>query len=135
VPGPQAHPPYVLARGVPTGRFFAAAPSSADLDAEARRRRARAAVLDGCEEDEIEDDDGGRAPPSPPARVGPRDARRHVCRVCLKRFTRPSSLQIHLHSHTGDKRALSPLRPSRTPSTDEHQRSSARTPRAAGCSA
>ena len=30
--------------------------------------------------------------------------KRHVCKVCDKRFTRPSSLQTHMYSHTGEKR-------------------------------
>lgn len=29
--------------------------------------------------------------------------KRHVCKVCDKRFTRPSSLQTHMYSHTGEK--------------------------------
>ncbi|ORX90548.1 hypothetical protein K493DRAFT_317890 [Basidiobolus meristosporus CBS 931.73] len=30
-------------------------------------------------------------------------SKRHVCHVCHKRFPRPSSLRIHLHTHTGEK--------------------------------
>lgn len=30
--------------------------------------------------------------------------RKHKCRVCDKTFTRPSSLQTHMYSHTGEKR-------------------------------
>ncbi|KAK4170418.1 C2H2 zinc finger protein encoded by the fle1 protein [Cladorrhinum sp. PSN259] len=29
--------------------------------------------------------------------------KRHKCKVCDKRFTRPSSLQTHMYSHTGEK--------------------------------
>lgn len=29
--------------------------------------------------------------------------RKHRCTICDKRFTRPSSLQTHMHSHTGEK--------------------------------
>ncbi|KAI8342335.1 hypothetical protein BC941DRAFT_344836 [Chlamydoabsidia padenii] len=29
--------------------------------------------------------------------------RRYKCTVCVKRFTRPSSLATHMHSHTGEK--------------------------------
>ncbi|KAK9670753.1 hypothetical protein K7432_017524 [Basidiobolus ranarum] len=30
-------------------------------------------------------------------------AKRHICYICFKRFPRPSSLRIHLHTHTGEK--------------------------------
>jgi len=33
--------------------------------------------------------------------------KKHKCKVCDKRFTRPSSLQTHMYSHTGEKRMLS----------------------------
>lgn len=29
--------------------------------------------------------------------------KKHVCPVCKKRFTRPSSLTTHIYSHTGEK--------------------------------
>ncbi|KAF2863360.1 hypothetical protein K470DRAFT_207468, partial [Piedraia hortae CBS 480.64] len=29
--------------------------------------------------------------------------KKHKCKVCEKRFTRPSSLQTHMYSHTGEK--------------------------------
>ncbi|KAN0109506.1 hypothetical protein V8E52_009149, partial [Russula decolorans] len=29
--------------------------------------------------------------------------RRHACPHCAKRFNRPSSLAIHVNTHTGDK--------------------------------
>lgn len=29
--------------------------------------------------------------------------KKHVCKICEKRFTRPSSLQTHVYSHTGEK--------------------------------
>ncbi|KAG5359491.1 Zinc finger protein [Yarrowia sp. C11] len=32
-----------------------------------------------------------------------RTLKKHVCTVCGKRFTRPSSLQTHTYSHTGEK--------------------------------
>ena len=30
--------------------------------------------------------------------------KKHKCKICAKRFTRPSSLQTHMYSHTGEKR-------------------------------
>ncbi|KAK9334705.1 hypothetical protein V1521DRAFT_374509, partial [Lipomyces starkeyi] len=30
-------------------------------------------------------------------------ADRYVCQVCTRAFSRPSSLRIHSHSHTGEK--------------------------------
>ncbi len=30
--------------------------------------------------------------------------KKHKCSICSKRFTRPSSLQTHIYSHTGEKR-------------------------------
>jgi hypothetical protein len=35
--------------------------------------------------------------------------KKHKCKVCDKRFTRPSSLQTHTYSHTGEKRKLPSL--------------------------
>lgn len=32
--------------------------------------------------------------------------KKHKCNRCDKRFTRPSSLQTHIYSHTGEKRTL-----------------------------
>jgi hypothetical protein len=35
--------------------------------------------------------------------------KKHRCKVCDKRFTRPSSLQTHMYSHTGEKRTSRPI--------------------------
>lgn len=35
--------------------------------------------------------------------------KKHKCKVCDKRFTRPSSLQTHMCAHTGEKRKLTQL--------------------------
>jgi hypothetical protein len=35
--------------------------------------------------------------------------KRYKCNTCQKRFTRPSSLQTHMYSHTGEKRACIPF--------------------------
>ncbi|CAG8447260.1 13696_t:CDS:2, partial [Acaulospora colombiana] len=40
--------------------------------------------------------------------------KRYKCNVCQKRFTRPSSLQTHMYSHTGEKRERSMIFPIRT---------------------
>lgn len=48
------------------------------------------------------------SPPSPPNgmdtnnKVVTATPRRYKCTVCVKRFTRPSSLATHMHSHTGE---------------------------------
>jgi uncharacterized Zn-finger protein len=57
---------------------------------------------DGESASEGEDDDsnGARAP----ARRRRPEERRHQCAECAKRFSRPSSLRIHAHTHTGSKR-------------------------------
>ncbi|KAK4103069.1 hypothetical protein N658DRAFT_300021 [Parathielavia hyrcaniae] len=49
-------------------------------------------------------------PPAPQSMMGSFSSRvssstqkKHKCKVCDKRFTRPSSLQTHMYSHTGEK--------------------------------
>ncbi|KAL1841390.1 hypothetical protein VTJ49DRAFT_7120 [Mycothermus thermophilus] len=37
------------------------------------------------------------------SRVSSNTQKKHKCKVCDKRFTRPSSLQTHMYSHTGEK--------------------------------
>lgn len=61
----------------------------------------------------------GLMPSQPPApqshmmtqfssKVSSSTQKKHKCKVCEKRFTRPSSLQTHMYSHTGEKRKLNP---------------------------
>lgn len=38
------------------------------------------------------------------SKVASSTQKKHMCKVCEKRFTRPSSLQTHMYSHTGEKR-------------------------------
>jgi hypothetical protein len=38
------------------------------------------------------------------SKVSSSTQKKHKCKVCDKRFTRPSSLQTHMYSHTGEKR-------------------------------
>ncbi len=52
-------------------------------------------------------------PPAPQSMMGSFSSKvssstqkKHKCKVCDKRFTRPSSLQTHMYSHTGEKRKL-----------------------------
>ena len=54
---------------------------------------------------------GGSMPPAPSSMMGSFNSKvssstqkKHKCKVCEKRFTRPSSLQTHMYSHTGEKR-------------------------------
>jgi uncharacterized Zn-finger protein len=54
-----------------------------------------------------------QAPPAPQSmmsqfssKVTSSTQKKHKCKVCDKRFTRPSSLQTHMYSHTGEKRKL-----------------------------
>lgn len=55
----------------------------------------------------------GGVPPAPQSMMGQFSSKiasntqkKHKCKVCDKRFTRPSSLQTHMYSHTGEKRKL-----------------------------
>ncbi|KAG5974385.1 hypothetical protein E4U55_008216 [Claviceps digitariae] len=52
-------------------------------------------------------------PPAPQSMMGQFSSKvssstqkKHKCKVCDKRFTRPSSLQTHMYSHTGEKQAF-----------------------------
>lgn len=54
---------------------------------------------------------GSLQPPAPQSMMGQFNSKissstqkKHKCKVCDKRFTRPSSLQTHMYSHTGEKR-------------------------------
>lgn len=58
------------------------------------------------------------APPAPQSMMGTFSSKissstqkKHKCKVCDKRFTRPSSLQTHMYSHTGEKRKWFPRIP------------------------
>ncbi|OQN99334.1 hypothetical protein B0A48_14311 [Cryoendolithus antarcticus] len=53
---------------------------------------------------------GGTLPPAPQSMMGQFSSKvssssqkKHKCKICDKRFTRPSSLQTHMYSHTGEK--------------------------------
>jgi len=53
---------------------------------------------------------GGSMPPAPQSMMGQFSSKvssssqkKHKCKICDKRFTRPSSLQTHMYSHTGEK--------------------------------
>ncbi len=58
----------------------------------------------------------GGIPPAPQSMMGQFSSKvssstqkKHKCKVCDKRFTRPSSLQTHMYSHTGEKRKFACL--------------------------
>ena len=42
------------------------------------------------------------------SKVASSSQKKHKCKICDKRFTRPSSLQTHMYSHTGEKREYFP---------------------------
>ncbi|KAI4134738.1 MAG: hypothetical protein LQ347_001262 [Umbilicaria vellea] len=53
---------------------------------------------------------GANLPPAPQSMMGQFNSKvssstqkKHKCKICDKRFTRPSSLQTHMYSHTGEK--------------------------------
>lgn len=54
----------------------------------------------------------GSVAPAPPSsmmgqfnsKISSSTQKKHKCKICDKRFTRPSSLQTHMYSHTGEKR-------------------------------
>jgi hypothetical protein len=53
---------------------------------------------------------GHNLPPAPQSMMGQFSSKvttssqkKHKCKICDKRFTRPSSLQTHMYSHTGEK--------------------------------
>ncbi|KAI9687294.1 MAG: hypothetical protein M1822_002337 [Bathelium mastoideum] len=53
---------------------------------------------------------GPNLPPAPQSmmsqfssKVSSSSQKKHKCKICDKRFTRPSSLQTHMYSHTGEK--------------------------------
>ena len=59
---------------------------------------------------------GSQVPPAPQSMMGQFSSKvssstqkKHKCKVCDKRFTRPSSLQTHMYSHTGEKRKFDPV--------------------------
>lgn len=59
---------------------------------------------------------GATMPPAPQSmmsqfssKVSSSSQKKHKCKICDKRFTRPSSLQTHMYSHTGEKRKLTQI--------------------------
>lgn len=68
----------------------------------------------------------GSAPPGPQSmmsqfssKMPSNTQKKHKCKVCDKRFTRPSSLQTHMYSHTGEKRKFGYLALGRTRRTPD----------------
>ena len=70
---------------------------------------------------------GSSLPPAPQSMMGSFNSKvssntqkKHKCKVCDKRFTRPSSLQTHMYSHTGEKRKWICHHPIRTRANNVH---------------
>ena len=60
---------------------------------------------------------GASLPPAPQSmmsqfssKISSSSQKKHKCKICDKRFTRPSSLQTHMYSHTGEKRTFTNFR-------------------------
>ncbi|KAK0198417.1 hypothetical protein F5146DRAFT_89304 [Armillaria mellea] len=63
-------------------------------------------------DDETEIDqyfDDGAVVIDPPLKTKAPRERKYICQTCQKKFFRPSSLTVHIRTHTGDKRGSSVL--------------------------
>jgi Zinc finger, C2H2 type len=79
---------------------YSSAASDAGYDTMASRTLPRPSQLIGA----------SLGPPAPQSMMGQFSSKlsantqkKHKCKICDKRFTRPSSLQTHMYSHTGEK--------------------------------
>ena len=79
---------------------YSSASSDAGYDSMASRTLPRPSQLIGAP----------LGPPAPQSMMGQFSSKlsantqkKHKCKICDKRFTRPSSLQTHMYSHTGEK--------------------------------
>ena len=79
---------------------YSSAASDAGYDSMANRTLPRPSQLMGAP----------LGPPAPQSMMGQFSSKlsantqkKHKCKICDKRFTRPSSLQTHMYSHTGEK--------------------------------
>ncbi|KAJ7736144.1 hypothetical protein B0H16DRAFT_1326654, partial [Mycena metata] len=64
----------------------------------------RAGSVSGSSESDAENTDGNHNDDLGTGREG----KRHVCPTCSRRFNRPSSLRIHVNTHTGAQPFLCP---------------------------
>lgn len=98
----RGYPYYASSVGSATDSAtdYSSAASDAGYDSMASRTLPRPSQLLGAP----------LGPPAPQSMMGQFSSKlsantqkKHKCKVCDKRFTRPSSLQTHMYSHTGEK--------------------------------
>ncbi|KAL6403529.1 hypothetical protein AUP68_12885 [Ilyonectria robusta] len=97
--GPRSDRSSVDSYGFPSTHSTSSSISSSDIESVNSRALPRPQGLMASQ-----------IPPAPQSMMGQFSSKvssstqkKHKCKVCDKRFTRPSSLQTHMYSHTGEK--------------------------------